>query len=444
MQKENKLAQNFTLASLIKFTLPSTLMMVFMSLYQMVDGVFVSNYVGAEALSALNIVYPIPSILIAVSIMLATGGSAIIARYMGEGKTREAKESFTLICVVAFFFSLLFIILGTVFIEPIIRGLGATDALYAYCYDYLLILILSCPLSIFQMLFQNFLVTAGKPGLGLFCTVLGGMANILLDFVFVGLLSWGVTGAAVATAMGYGIPAVFGLFYFTFKRKGTLYFVRPKWSGYVLLHTCGNGSSEMVTNLANAVTTYLFNVMMLRYVGESGVAAITIVLYAQFLLTSVFMGFSIGAAPIFSYNYGRQNRERIKKLFRLSMIFSAVFSAGAVLISYLFSRQIVGVFARPGTEVFEIAIGGLHIFAVSFAFAGFNIFSSALFTAFSNGGISALISFSRTFIFLIGALLFLPVLLGSAGIFMAVPAAEFLSLFVTVFCLIFYRKKYGY
>ena len=274
----NRLSQDFHVISLLKFTAPTVVMLVFMSLYQMVDGVFVANFVGENALSALNIVYPIPSIVIAVSIMLATGGNAIIARNMGEGEARKAKENFSFIVLVGFLLGVSFLILGVIFIDPLIRLLGATPAIYPYCYDYLLILILSVPLSVFQMLFQNFFVTAGKPHLGLVLTILGGVANIVLDYFFIAVCHMGVSGAALATAIGYSIPGISGFLYFALNRRGTLYFVKPVFRLNVLLHSCANGSSEMVNNLAVAITTFLFNILMLQYAGEPGVAAITIVL----------------------------------------------------------------------------------------------------------------------------------------------------------------------
>lgn len=299
-KSDNLLGKKFDLFSLLKFAAPTVVMLIFMSLYQMVDGVFVSRIVGENALSALNIVYPVPSIIIAISIMLATGGSAIIARNMGEGKNQEAKENFSFIVLIGFILSIGFLIIGLLFIQPIIYLLGATSELYAYCYDYLFILILSAPLAMFQMLFQSFFVTAGKPHLGLFLTGLGGIANIVLDYVFIKIFGLGVSGAAFATAIGYSIPGVFGLIYFTLNHKGTLYFVKPKFRSKVLLHCCVNGASEMVNNLAVAITTFLFNLLMLKYAGEVGVAAITIVLYAQFLMTSGFMGFASGISPIIS------------------------------------------------------------------------------------------------------------------------------------------------
>ena len=440
----NRLSQKITTGSLIKFALPTTIMLIFMSLYQMVDGVFVANFVGSNALSALNIVYPVPSIIVAVSIMLATGGSAIIAKNMGEQKDQEAKENFSLILLTGFLFGMAFLLVGVVFIKPLIFLLGATPSLYDYCYDYLFILIVAAPLAIFQMLFQTFFVTAGKPNLGLTTTVIGGCVNIVFDYLFIAVFHMGVTGAAIATAMGYAVPAVVGLLYFTFNRKGTLYIVKPVFRKKVLFYSCTNGSSEMVNNIAVSITTFLFNILMLQYAGEAGVAAITVVLYAQFLMTSVFMGFSSGIAPMISYNYGQQNRPHLKNLFRISIRIVVIVSLFIFLISLLFAPYVVRVFTTPESGVFQIAKHGFLLFSISFLFTGINIFSSAMFTAFSNGKVSAIISFLRTFVFLVLCLLLLPLFLEIDGIWIAVPVAEALAFVVSIFYLAIHRKTYHY
>lgn len=440
----NQLAQNFRALSLLKFAAPTTAMLIFMSLYQMVDGVFVANFVGETALSALNIVYPIPSIIIALSIMLSTGGSAIIARNMGEGKHQEAKENFSLLLCVGLILGLAVLVLGTIFLRPLIHLLGATPNLYQYCHDYLQVLILTAPLAVFQMLFQTFFVTAGKPYLGLTLTVIGGFSNIVLDYLFIAVLGWGVRGAAVATSIGYSVPAIFGLFYFALCRSGTLFIIKPVCRWTVLLHSCGNGSSEMVNNLAIAVTTFLFNILMLKYAGEAGVAAITIVLYAQFLMTSLFIGFSSGIAPVISYNYGRQNHGQLQNVFRISMRTIAVFSVLIYALSWMLASAIIQVFAPVGSALFELTRHGFHLFSVSFLFTGFNIFASAMFTAFSNGKVSAILSLMRTFVFLIVCLMVLPLFLDVDGVWLAVPVAELLALAVSVYYVVTLRQTYHY
>lgn len=440
----NILSKKFTTKSLLKFTIPTIIMMVFMSLYTMVDGIFVANLIGPNALSAVNIAYPAISIIVALAIMLATGGSAVVARKMGEGKSRESKENLTLLFCVGIGIGFLVLIIGCIFTEPIIKMLGASEVLYEYTYDYLKTLMFFAPFAMLQMLFQYFFVTAGKPKMGLFAIIGGGVANIILDYVFIAIFNMGIAGAAVATGIGYCIPAVVGLYYFTFKRNGTLYFVKPKIDIKMIIESCLNGSSEMVTNLAMAITTFLFNIIMLRYLGEDGVAAITIVLYSQFLLTAVYLGFSSGVAPIISYNYGEGNQTELKKLFKISMLFITISSVIIFAASIILSPNIVSVFAKADTKVFEIAINGFLLFAISYLFTGFNIFASSMFTALSNGKVSATISFVRTFVFLVVGILFLPVLIGENGIWLAVPAAEILTIVISFAYMIKLRKHYHY
>ncbi len=441
---KNKLAQNFTIASLLKFTAPTTIMLVFVSMYQMVDGVFVSNFVGENALSAINIVYPVPSIMIAIAIMLATGGSAVVAKNMGEGKVEEAKQNFSMIIGTTFFIGILCSVIGIIFIEPMIRALGATDILFQYCYDYLYTLILFSPIVMLQMVFQTFLVTAGKPNFGLTLTVMGGFLNIFLDYLFIVKMKMGVRGAAIGTVMGYAIPAIIGAMYFLLNRKGTLYLVKPKLRLRTLAHICLNGSSEMVINLAASITTLMFNKIMLKYMGENGVAAITIVLYAEFLLTSIFMGFSSGVAPIFSYNYGNENYTQIKKLFKMSIRLIGIFSISMFVMAMVFAKPIISVFVNRGSAIFDITYRGFLLFSISYLFTGVNIFASSMFTAFSNGRISAIISFLRTFVFLVLSLIILPIIIGSDGIWLSVPLAELLSFGVSIMYIIRNRYEYHY
>lgn len=440
----NKLSKDFTILSLLKFTAPTCLMLVFMSMYQMVDAVFVSNYVGESALSAINIVFPIPSIVIAISIMLATGGSAVIAKNMGEGKNECAKQNFSMIVSVGFIFGIIFSI-GCLFtLSSLVKGLGATDILFDYCYDYLYLLLLATPLMIVQMLFQTFFVTAGLPQLGLAMTGLGGVINVVFDYLFIVVYKMGIVGAALATSMGYVIPAILGIIYFLCYRNGTLYFVKHHFDFNILMKVCLNGSSEMVTNFGLAIVTFMFNFMMLSYVGENGVAAITIVLYAQFLLTSIFMGFTGGVAPIFSYNYGNKNNDQIKNIFKMCIQIVLVFSVLMFVCSLIFAKPLIAIFSNEGSAVFDLTYHGMLLFSISFLFTGINIFASGLFTAFSNGKISALLSFVRTCFLLIVSLIVLPLILDVDGIWLAVPVAEFISLFLSIYYLLKNRELYHY
>ena len=437
------LAKDFNFHSLLKFAFPSIIMMIFMSLYSIVDGFFIAQYVDSMALSAANIVYPAVSILLAVGIMFGTGGSAVVAAKIGQEKQEEANRNFSALTLTTLIIGILGAVLGNLFCRQICSLLGATPVLMDYGTAYLRTILSFAPVCLLQALFQSFFVTAGRPGLGLSLTVSAGITNMLLDYLFVVPLHLGVAGAALATGLGQCIPAVAGILYFTFARKG-LRFTRPEFSKGLLSTSCFNGSSEMVNNLAVAVTTFLFNVLMLKYAGEAGVAAITIVLYAQFLMTSAFMGFSSGVAPVVSFNYGSRNVRQLKKIFKISVCVVAIVSALVFGIAELGSDIVILVFTPAGSEVFALAKHGFAIFSVSFLFTGMNIFASALFTAFSNGKVSAILSFLRTFVFLAVCLLILPLFWGVDGIWTAVPIAEAMAFFVSVYYLARFKKVYEY
>lgn len=430
----NKLARDYTFGSLLRYALPTIIMMVFMSLYTMVDGMFVSRMISTSALSAVNIVFPLVSVVIAVGIMLATGASAIVAHKMGEGKPEEARADFTFIVVIGIVLGALITALGLVFLNPLLYALGANDAIFSMCRAYAYAILWFTAPAILQMLFQTFFVTAGRPGLGLLVTALGGVANIVLDYMFIGPLGWGIAGAAIATGIGYSIPAVCGLVFFAASRKDTLCFTKPRWSGKVLLHTCTNGASEMVTNLSTAIITYLFNIIMMRYLGEDGVAAITIVLYAEYLLVAVYLGYSTGIAPILSYHYGQKNTARLRRLFGISMRFIAISSAATVAGALLFAGPVVSTFAPAGTTVYTLARHGFYLYAAAYLFKGVNIFASSLFTALSDGKTSAILSFMRSLVFIVAGMALLPRLLGVDGVWLAVPFAEVLSLGLSAYC----------
>ena len=441
---QNKLAQPFTFIKIMTFTIPTMIMMIFMSLYQTIDGVFVSNLIGELALTALNIVYPYTSILIAIAIMLSTGSSAIIALNMGQKKHREAKENFSFIVLFSIVLSLLITMISYACIDPILSLLGTTNRIYGYCYDYLKIMILSTPFCVLQLLFQTFFVTAGKPKHGLILTILAGIFNMIFDYVFIVPCQMGIKGAAIATSLGYAIVAVYGLYYFSIHRKGTLYFIKPSFHFPMLKQACMNGMSEMINNLAIAITTYLFNIIGIHYLQEEGVAAITIVLYAQFIMTSIFMGYASGIAPVFSYKYGANDQQQIHKVFKVSILFTIIVSIATFLLSFIVARPLSMIFASHNTYVLELSIKGLYLFSISFLFTGLNIFASSLFTAFSNGKISGILSFLRTFVFLVIALLILPLFLHETGIWLAVPLAEGLALVFSIYAIIKNKDYYHF
>lgn len=434
----NSIAKDFKFFSLLRFALPTMVMMIFMSLYSIVDGIFISRLLGTNALSAANIVYPVISIVFAVGIMLSTGGSALIAKKLGEGKEREAREDFSFLTLVSFLFGIAILLIGNIFIEPIVQALGSTDALLPYCVDYLSVSLLLAPAAMLQMIFQTFFVTAGKPLIGLMLTISGGVANMILDYLFMGPFNMGISGAALATGIGELIPAVIGLFYFLFTRH-SLYLTKPVVRFQVLKESCFNGSSEMVTNLSTAVVTYLFNITMLKFLGEPGVAAITIVLYGQFLFNALYMGFSMGVAPVISYNHGSQNLPLLKRIFKICIGFISISSILITIMALVSSPVIVEIFTPIGSATYDIAKTGFFLFSINYIFAGINIYSSSMFTAFSDGKVSALISFVRTFVLIVLNILLLPYLIGVNGVWLAVPAAEFMTLFLSVY--LFYKKR---
>lgn len=439
----NGISKDFTLFSLIRFTLPTIVMLVFMSAYTIVDGIFVSRFVGTTALSAINIVFPLSSFLMGIGIMLGTGGSAIIGRQLGEGTEEHARETFSLIVFFTLFVGVALSLVCFICITPFSRILGADDTLLPYCVDYGKILMLFYSASVLQVLFQTLFVTAGKPTLGLGLNLLSGVANIVFDYVFIVLCDMGITGAAWGTVVGYLIGGVLPLLYFA-RPRTVLYFMKPKWDCSAILSAMLNGSSEMVSSLASAITTFLFNISMMHFAGEDGVAAITIILYAQFVFSATYLGFSNGVAPVISYNYGNRNIVRLKRLFRMCIGVIAVFSIAGLGFSYLMAVPAVAVFAPVGSNTYAIALDGYRIFMWNFLFAGINIFASSFFTALSNGKVSAAISFLRTFIFVVGSILILPHFLEINGIWLSIPVAEGCTMLIALFFLCAYRKVYHY
>lgn len=440
---ENSLEKKVTITSLIRYTMPTVVMMVFFSLYTIIDGVFISKFVGAKALSATNIVYPVINILIGIGVMFATGGSAIVAKCMGEGENQEAKENFTLITISTIIVGLFVEILSIIFIKDIIYALGSTDSLFYYCKEYLFYMVIFTPFIILKLYFDYFLVTAGVPKLGLISSIAGGIVNIVLDYVFIVQLNLGVKGAALATCIGYILPSFVGIAYF-FNKKNVLHFVKPKLKLKVVLKSCSNGVSEMVTQLSSAVTTFLFNIVMIKLLGEDGVASITIILYMEFLLNAAYLGFTSGVSPRISYNYGSQNEEQLQKLVKFSLIIIAVFGMFIFIISRVFSETLISLFAEKGTNIFDITLNGFMIFSIAFLVAGINIFGSGMFTAFSNGKVSAILSLLRTFVFFILGITLLPRFMGVNGVWFVVPFAELATMISSLSFMYKYRREYLY
>ncbi len=428
---KNPLAGEFDVRSLLRFALPTIVMMIFMGLYTIVDTIFVSRFVNTDALSAMNIVCPVINLIVGLGTMLATGGSAIIARKMGAGDGKRASEDFTLLVSAGAVTGLLLSFCGLCFLSSVIWGLGASPRLFPYCREYLLLLLLFTPACILQVLFQNLFVTAGRPGLGMALAVSAGAVNVFLDYFFIVVLHMGIGGSALGTGIGYLIPTLAGLRFFM-RNSGTLRFRRPQFDCSVLTESCLNGFSEMVSQMAAAVTTFLFNRIMMRLLGENGVAAVTIMIYSQFLLTTLYIGFSMGVAPVISYHHGAGDRLRLRKISKRCLLFVMILSVIVFGAAMLLGAPLVGIFSKKGTQVYSIARQGFLIFPFGFLFCGINIFASAFFTALSNGKVSAVISTLRTFVLLIFFLLILPPLFQETGVWLAVPLSELLTMSAAV------------
>ena len=440
----NELAKNFSCMDIIRFTLPNMVMLVFMSLYTIVDGMFISRYAGEIALSSTNMYYPVMSLQYGIGIMLGTGGSAIVAIKLGSGRVEEAKENFTLITLTAIIIGALFTVICLPFLEQILNMLGTSATQMPHGMAYASAVLWFSPSMFLQMIFQVFFVTAGKPKLGLMLTVLGGILNVILDYIFMGPLSMGIKGAAIATGIGYSVTAVAGLIYFAVNIKGSLYFVKTGLDKLMLLKTCVNGSSEMISNCAIAVTTFLFNIIFMRFWNEEGVAAITILCYFQYVFSAIYMGFSMGVSPVISYKYGADDKKQLKHIVRFSFVFVTLCSISVYVISLITISPSLAIFTDRSGEIFRIAIEGFPIYALQFIFMGLSIFSSALFTSLGNGLISGIISMSRTLVFLVACMLILPELFGELGVWFSVPVAEILGVGISAYFVLSNRKKYKY
>lgn len=429
--------------SILRFALPSIVTMVFMGLYTVVDVMFVARFVSSDAMASINIACPVVNLGVGFATMLATGGNAVVAAKMGEGRETEARRDFTLVVAFGVAVSVAVAVAGNIWVQPLARALGATDALLPHCTEYLSVILAFTPASMLQVLFQNGVIAAGRPGVGTAMAVSCGIANIALDYLFLGVLGMGVAGAAWGTSAGYAIAAAIGAAFFLARKEG-LRFAAPSRDLRILLRSCGNGVSEMVGQAAAAVTTFLFNAVMLGIAGEDGVAAVTVLIYSQFMVSSVFFGFSMGCAPVLSYDFGAGDAARLRRLFRLCLACVGTASVAACLAAFVGAPALASLFASEGGPVFTMAGEGLAVFSAAYLFAGTNIFASAAFTALGNGALSAVIAFLRTFGLVPLCLLSLPRILGIQGVWVAVPVAEAVTFVVSCSLLLANRKRYSY
>ena len=430
--------------NILRFAFPTIVMTVFNTFYTMVDGLFVSNLIGMEALSAINLTAPAIALITAISGMLATGGSAVVMKKMGEHREQEARQDFTLLILTNVVVGALMMLLGYTLMDKLLGAMGLSPAVLGYCHTYLSRYLLFTIPILLMYNFSLYLIAAGKSTLSLICTVAGGVTNIVLDYVLIVLFDLGIQGAAIATGLGYSITAVVGLLVFR-RRDSLLHFQKPVFRGGVLLRASTNGLSELATSLVSGITTLLFNLAMLHYVGEDGVAAITIIMYVLMFVSALFIGYSYGVAPMISYCHGEQNHEKLNKLVGFSIRFILGTSILCTVISILAAKPLVSIFTQPGSPVYELAITGNRLCSLALLFVGLNVFASGMFTALSNGVVSAVLAFSRSFLFTAASIQLLPVLLGGiTGIWLATPVAEVLGAVMAAVLLLKYRKRYGY
>ena len=443
MENQNAYDKPVTLRNILKFAVPTIAMSVFMSFYTMVDGLFVSNLIGTSALSAINLTAPVIQVVTAISTMLATGGSAVIMKKMGEKKPQEAKEDFTFLILVNVVVGLVMTMLGYSLMETVFGSMELSLEVASCCTSYLSrYLVFTIPILLMNN-FTLYMIASEKAALSLFCSVSGGVLNIVLDYVFIGPLDMGISGAAIATGLGYSVTAVVGLFVFS-RKKSLLHFTKPAFRFKVLANAATNGCSEMATALVTGIITMMFNWTMLHYVGEDGVAAVTIIMYVLMFASSLYTGYSYGVAPMLSYYYGEKNHEKLKKLVSTSLKVIAVISLVTVAASFAAAKPLVSVFARPDNLVYDLAVTGNRICTLALLFIGFNIFASGMFTALSNGIVSAILAFSRSFVFMLITMLILPVIWGVNGIWLATPVAELMALVLSALMFVKYRKRYQY
>lgn len=439
-----QLSSHFTYKKLFYFCLSPVIMMIFTSIYGVVDGFFVSNFVGKIPFAAINLVMPFIMILGGVGFMIGTGGSALIAKTLGEDNPELANCYFTMLVKLTVVLGILLSLIGIVFIRPISYLLGATDAMIDDCVIYGRTVLAFNTAFMLQNVFQTFLAAAEKPRLGLVVTAMAGITNMILDALFIAVFHWGVAGAAIATGIGQCVGGILPLIYFLRPNSSRLQFRKSGIDGRALLKACANGSSELMSNISSSLISVIYNLQLIKFAGENGVAAYGTIMYIQFIFIAIFIGYTIGTSPIISYHYGAGNTDELKNLLKKSM--TLVGAAGIIMTvaAWVLAGPLSEIFVGYDRELFDLTRHAFRIFAFSFLLAGVNIFSSAFFTALNNGGVSAAISFMRTLVFQIVSVLALPVFFGLDGIWYSITVAEVLAFCVALIFLLLNRRKYHY
>ena len=440
-----QLSEHFTYKKIFRFALPSIVMMVFTSIYGVVDGTFVSNFVGKTPFAAVNLVWPFLMILGAFGFMIGTGGSALVAKTLGEDKKEDANRYFTMLITLVIILGLLLTILGLIVIRPLSSALGASGQMLEDCVTYGRTLVIFNTAFMLQSVFQSLFITAEKPRLGLIMTVIAGLTNMVLDALFIAVFKWGLVGAALATGLSQCIGGVLPLIYFMSSKNDTaLKFVKTKLEGTVLLKACANGVSELMTTVSSSLVSMLYNFQLMRLAGQNGIAAYGAVMYVEFAFVAVFIGYSIGTAPIVSYHYGSENHNEVKNMLQKSFKIMSILGITMMVLAQILASPLAKVFVGYDKQLFDMTVHGFRLFSFYFILAGINIYASSFFTALNNGMISAIISFSRTLGFETLAVIILPIFLQLDGVWLAITVAEICAFVISISFLIAKKEKYHY
>lgn len=439
-----QISDHFNFKKLMQFTIPSIVMMMFSSIYNVVDGYFVSNYTGKTQFAAVNLIMPFLMVLSVIGFMFGTGGNAIVSKLLGEGKKKKANEVFSMLVYITITVGIVVFVLAEITMPQIAKLLGADENMLEYCVLYGRIITISVTPFMLQVFFQSFMPTAGKPHIGLAVTLTAGISNIVLDFLFVGVFKWGIVGAAAATVTGESIGGIVPLIYFISKNSSSLRLCKTKFDGKILLKTCTNGSSELMSNVSMSLVNMMYNYQLMKYYGENGVAAYGTIMYVNFMFTSLFIGYSIGSAPIVGYNYGAKNDKELQNIFRKSL--AVLFGASAIITvaSVFLAGPIANIYVGYDKELFELTVMAFRLFATSYLIVGYNIYASAFFTALNNGLVSAVISFVRTLLFQIVCVFVLPLIFGKSAIWFSITVAEACALVMSAVFIFTQNKKYHY
>lgn len=439
-----KLSDHFTYSKLLRFVFPSIIMMIFTSIYGVVDGLFVSNFAGKTAFASINLVMPFVMILGGIGFMIGTGGTALVSKVLGEGKKEKANKIFTMMIIFTLLLGALLSVIGVFSMPWVADFLGATEEMMADCILYGRIVTGFTVAFMLQNVFQSFLIAAEKPKLGLLATVLAGVTNMALDAIFIIVFKWGVAGAAIATGLSQCVGGIFPLIYFSRDNSSLLRLTKTKLEIKPILNACGNGSSELMSNISLSVVSMIYNFQLMKYVGEDGVSAYGVLMYVQFIFVAIYIGYAIGCAPITGYHFGAQNHGELKNMLRKSAFLSAISGVVLTILAIVLSSPLAKLFVGYDEELYELTRHAFSLFAYSFLLAGFNIFTSSFFTALNNGAVSAAISFMRTLIFQTSSVLILPIFLGVDGIWWAITVAEVFAFILSLIFLFAKREKYHY